>query len=127
LKDPRQSLFVVTSPAGVAVAFCDAVPTVTSPQSLDREPNSVRVFRVAAGGSLEGSRSAVILVEAGGRAQIDSTIPVCFIKDDAEMTALTANNLFAEPRARIREQNANRAGQMHPPVITFCALPALKD
>jgi hypothetical protein len=125
LKDPRQSLFVVASPEGIAVAFCDAVPTVTSRKSLDREPNSVRVFRVTKDGWLEGSRSAVVLVEAGGRVHIDSTVPIAFVKDDAEMAALTANNLFAESRANVRQKNASPAGEMRPPLITFCALPEL--
>jgi hypothetical protein len=126
LKDPRQSLFVVASPEGIAVAFCDAVPIVTSRKSLDREPNSVRVFRVTKDGWLEGSRSAVVLVEAGGRAHIDSTVPIAFVKDEAEMAALAASNLFAEPRANVRQQNANPSGEMRPPVMTFCALPELK-
>jgi hypothetical protein len=125
LKDVDQALFAVSSPEGMAVVACDAMRTVSAYESLDQTPNSVRVFRVRAGGRLEGSRSAVVLVEAGGRARIDSTTPVCFLKDNAGLETVTANNLIAEAKAAVSQRRPNPAGEVHPRVMTFCFLPAL--
>lgn len=125
--ETRQMMIVVTTPDGVAVALADDVKTVDSRETLDRAAGPPPVCFVKKGGVLTTSFPTVVIVDAGGRANVSGITTVGIVKKGAVLETAIAPTLIAEEGAKVRLRSPAPRDNAPVAVITFCTLPVLSN
>ena len=120
--DRIPAIITLSSADGTAVAFSDDVQTVDSSTAIENRPGGLPVCRVKRGSLLETDKAVVLLVEAGGRAKINSFTPLCFLEQGAELETISAHKLIAHERAKISQRMTIPGADVRPAVLTFCPL-----
>ncbi len=127
LQAPGQSLFVVTTADGMAVAFSNEIKTIDSPESGELVTGPERIFFVKKGGVLTSQQPSVVLLEEGGRASIGGITAVGIVKKGAQLETAIATTLICEAGANVTQRHATPRANDYPTAITFCPLPRLSE
>lgn len=118
------TIFALTNPKGLAVAFSDDIATVTGRQTLGRDQQGADFYLVKNGGSFRSRRPVGVLIETGGQAEMDPWASIGIVKGGGSIKSKLSLRLLLEPGASVFPA-PDKLAESSQPVITFYRLPVV--